>query len=423
MSLTRRALGGLALGAGAALAGCATDPARTLRVSFAPLYLRGLYEAVARAFQEAHPGLHIELDGSRNYEDLVQKTLREAIVDDLPDVSHQAMAQVRILADRGLALPLDSWIAADPGWSGLGYLERLRAFGEVGGKTAALPFALSTPVVFFNTALVAKAGGDPAAPPTTWAGILDLARRIRDRREPGVTSLYFDYASSNAFSLQSLIFGAGGAMTTPDERRPALDGPQGRAAMRLLAAFREAGQVDISREQASQAFGAGALGIFFSASSSLRSLREQAGDRFGVAMRAFPISAPGGKLPAAGNALTLMTRDPARQQMAWSYIRFVLSPEIQTLMARRTGYVPVSDLAIRSPRYLAGDYARDADAATAVRQLPDLTGWYAFPGANSIRITQGFTLHMQDVITGRASPDAALAAMSREATALMAQGV
>ena len=50
----------------------------------------------------------------------------------------------------------------------------------VGGKVAALPVALDTPVLFINQDLFRKAGLDPAAPPQTWAQVQTAAGKLYD---------------------------------------------------------------------------------------------------------------------------------------------------------------------------------------------------------------------------------------------------
>jgi multiple sugar transport system substrate-binding protein len=52
--------------------------------------------------------------------------------------------------------------------------------GKVNGKLYGLPVNASLPIMYFNTELVKKAGGDPQHMPDTWDGIIALARKIRE---------------------------------------------------------------------------------------------------------------------------------------------------------------------------------------------------------------------------------------------------
>ena len=50
--------------------------------------------------------------------------------------------------------------------------------GRFGGKIAALPFAVSTPILYYNSDLFPKAGLDPRKPPETWAELEQAAQRL-----------------------------------------------------------------------------------------------------------------------------------------------------------------------------------------------------------------------------------------------------
>ncbi len=416
---TRRQIAVLLAGAAASLAACSNRSSRTLRIGFGPLNQRAVQERIAKVFEAQHPGVSVELDGSRTFEELAQRTMRGAIVDDLPDLAFQGNANIRLLRDRGLTVGLDEFIGEDPTWSTAGYVRELQDFGRLAGETVALPFYLSTPVVFYNLKLVKMAGGDPENLPASWDGILALAQRIRATTRPDTLSVFYDYAASNGWGFQSMLFSLGGRMTTEDESAPAFGGREGAATMSLIAALHRAGQIDISREQALQAFAAGALGIFFSNCGYLPTLRLQAGDRFGVGIRPLPVDPVRGHVPAGGSSAVILAKDQNRRKLAWEYIRFALQPEVQTLLSQRSGSVPVNGIAITSPRYLAEYYAKDEGAAVSIKQIPQLTRWYAFPGPNSIRIYDGIKQHVQEVITGRVAPDIALAEMIQETQALM----
>jgi len=51
---------------------------------------------------------------------------------------------------------------------------------------------------------------------------------------------------------------------------------------------------------------------------------------------------------------------------------------------------------------------------TAVDQLPISVPWYAFPRANSVRVTQTVVNNLARVIEQRAAPEAVLVDMARE---------
>ena len=48
-----------------------------------------------------------------------------------------------------------------------------------------------------------------------------------------------------------------------------------------------------------------------------------------------------------------------------------------------------------------------------------LTGWYAFPGENGLKITDVIKDHIQSVISKEVTPEKALVAMTRDVQALL----
>jgi hypothetical protein len=80
-----------------------------------------MYEEVFHAFERANPDIKIALRAStRDSDELAQETLLSATVNDLPDLSIQAAARLRLLVDRHLPISIDQFIANDVEWSALG---------------------------------------------------------------------------------------------------------------------------------------------------------------------------------------------------------------------------------------------------------------------------------------------------------------
>ena len=88
-------------------------------------------------------------------------------------------------------------------------------------------------------------------------------------------------------------------------------------------------------------------------------------------------------------------------------------------MYKRQGYFPANTLPVDDPAMLKGYYDANPNQYTAVRQLPWLTGWYAFPGENGLKITDVINDHLQTVFDKSVAPQAALDAMTRDVQALL----
>ncbi|TKV74027.1 ABC transporter substrate-binding protein [Bradyrhizobium elkanii] len=393
-------------------------PQTTIRVSYASAPAKGLYQELARGFMEARPDIKVVLDSPAiDYDNLVQQTLRQNITRQLPDVSHQGLNQIRPLADRGIAVPLDSFIASDPDWEAIGVPETMTSLASYGGKTYALPFAISVPVLFYNADLVKKAGGDPDRLPSDWDGLIALGRKIAALGE-GISGLYVEY-TNNGWSFQTLVGSFGGRMMSEDDKKIAFDGPAGLQALQLLQRLGTEGQPAFNTDQARQAFRTGTLGILLTASSLLTGFQQSSAGNFVLKVGSLPVASPTAKLPAGGNGIVMLTDDPERQKAAWEYIKFAVGPAGQNVMVEATGYVPVNLAALNDPAGLGKFFDKHPEHRIATQRIAMMTGWFSFPGENNSKIIKTIEDHCYLVVSGKQNPAAALASLKTDVDALL----
>jgi multiple sugar transport system substrate-binding protein len=88
-------------------------------------------------------------------------------------------------------------------------------------------------------------------------------------------------------------------------------------------------------------------------------------------------------------------------------------------MVKATGYFPANTLPANDPKLLAPFYKANPNHLTAIAQMPVLTGWYAFPGDNGLKITDVIKDHLQDVVSQEVQPAVALTDMSKAVQALL----
>ena len=172
----------------------------------------------------------------------------------------------------------------------------------------------------------------------------------------------------------------------------------------------------MTRKQADQMFISGTVGMFFTSSRRLGNYQRAVGNRFRLGAIPLPAPSPDSRVPVGGGFLSMTTADPDLQQAAWSFMKFATGPIGQAIVVERTGAVPGNALAVDR---LADFYARNPQAKAGLDQLPIMTGWFTFPGPNAIKITEAIFEHLRSVITLRRSPDAVLADMRRDVTALL----
>ncbi|WP_372500785.1 ABC transporter substrate-binding protein (plasmid) [Tistrella mobilis] len=411
----------IAVATAAALPAAAAQPVElVIQYPYGELF-NETHTQIREAFAKIHPEITLTYRTPyAEYEEGTQKILREAVTNQLPDVTYQGLNRVRIMVDRGIARPLDGYIAAEKDFEAEGFHQAMYDIGTQNGHVYALPFAISLPITYWNLDLVRKAGGDPANLPTSWDGVIDMAKRI-DALGPDVNGISYVWDITGNWLWQAPVFAHGGTMLTADETKVAFDGAEGKSAMQTIARMvTEAHMPNLAQADARATFAAGKTGIYVTSTSDLTKTTNMIAGKFELKTHVFPDVTPGtGRLPAGGNVVMIVSKDDAKLDAAWQYVKFVTGPEGAAIMARTTGYMPPNKKA--NEVHLKDFYVQNPNHYTAVSQLPILTKWYAFPGENGLKITDVIKDHLNSVVTGAraAEPDAVLADMTRDVQRLL----
>ncbi|MEU4424710.1 extracellular solute-binding protein [Actinoplanes sp. NPDC024001] len=151
--------------------------------------------------------------------DLTNKALLAAQQDNSPDVLIVDNPVVSTLADAGVLTTTDELkvdtSAVEP---------NLLAAGQIGGKTYGIPIGANTLALYYNKAVLDKAGVDPASI-KDWAGLTAALEKVKATGKKGIT---FSAIGTEEGSFQFLpwFWGSGADLTQ-------LDSPQGVAALAL----------------------------------------------------------------------------------------------------------------------------------------------------------------------------------------------
>jgi multiple sugar transport system substrate-binding protein len=383
-----------------------------------PFIFKASYDAITEAFAKAEPSIRINYVTTPSYPEGAQMLLRQAATNQLPDLSFQGLNLLRVFAERNIAQDLGPLLARDGDPAAQGHTAALLGLARHNNYQAGLAYAASTAISFVNADLVRRAGFDPDNLPTDWDAHLRMAAAVK-ARAGGPDGMWFAWSE---WMFQTLLLSHGGAMMKPDESDIAFDGREGVATLRLHERMvAETAMPALNTNSAAQAFAAGRLGAFYWTTAVVRNFINSVGQNFDF--RTYPLPVVGGvangTLATGGAAGMITARDPARREAAWKFLRFATSAQGQALMVVNSGYVPCNQLAIDDPRWLAAFYRENPRFHAAVAQMPRMAPWFAFPGANGVRITEAITNNTSRVIERQATPEAALADMAGEVRRLL----
>lgn len=355
------------------------------------------FERIYPLFKKAHPDIDVKFRATYdNYEDATNTILREAVADKMPDVTFQGLNRQASLVEKGIAKSLEPFIAKEPNFSKEGYHEAMLDLGTFGGKVYGLPFAISLPVGYYNMDALRKAG--ISTPPKTWDEVVENCGKLRavGFKNP----LFWGWNITGNWFFQALMRSQGVPILSNGKFN--FDGPEGLAALETMKKlFRGCNMLNLPTGDAGKPFAAGEVAMHFWSTSAVGAIERAKGD-FELRTSEFPgMGSPPKGLPAGGNSAMLVStsEDPERVEAAWKFIKFVTSGEGAAVVAETTGYMPPN----KAANELLGEfYKNNPNKHTAVRQAGLLREWIAYPGNNSLAITQVIYDMIESIVTGDA---------------------
>ncbi|MDJ1637681.1 ABC transporter substrate-binding protein [Rhizobium rhizogenes] len=374
-----------------------------------PGFFKNVMDTISKKFMEENPDIKIQFAApSATYEEGIQTILRQAGTSEMPDVTFIGLNRLRMMDERNVAVDLGPLVQKDGNMAAQGFSDTILKLAQVKGKQVGLAFATSNPIMYYNADLVKAAGGNPDNPPKTWDEVITLAGKIKALGN-GVDGMDFRWQGDD-WMFSALLFGAGGKMLSDDESKVAFNGPEGQKAVALIQRFvKEGGMPVFTKAAGEQAFAAGKVGFEFQTTGALVNTVKNVGAKFDLRTAKIPLIDPvNGRLPTGGNAVVILTHDPVKEEAAWKFAKFAAGPYGASVVVPGTGYVPNNELAAKSAEYLGDFYKKNPLFQAGLSQMPVMIPWYAFPGANGVKVTQTIVDNLSRIVDGSTEPKEAL---------------
>jgi multiple sugar transport system substrate-binding protein len=176
---------------------------------------QGLWEDVIDGFEDANPGIHVELE-VQSWDNLESVISTKVQGGEAPDI-YNGGPFAGFASDELLYAAED--VTSPDTLSD--FQESFLANEQLDGTTYALPFIASARALFVNNALLAQAG--VAAPPTTWDELLDAATKVSALGN-GIAGYGMPLGSEEA-QAEAAVWLWGGGGTFGDESTITIDDP------------------------------------------------------------------------------------------------------------------------------------------------------------------------------------------------------
>lgn len=375
-------------------------------------------------FQKAHPTITIEAEGVA-VKDALTKVRTATAAGNPPDIAQIGWSKMAEAYQSLPIVPIQSIPSAEE-WKAHteGISKNILEATAHDGETVAMPYAVSTPTLFYNADLFRAAGLDPADPPETMAEVKADALAIVGAGA-GAEGVYFGAADpgKSDFLTQSLVDSNGGSLVSPDGK-VTLDQPEAVEALATVQDLTTSGaQPAVGVQDAMAAFNSGKLGMLLTSTAVLAGLDTAAKGKFELLTAGFPRFGDQPARPTySGAGLVVLSEDKAKQQAAWEFVKFMTGEEGGTITTKTIGYLPIRPALADDPKYLAGFFAEDDRLLPAMKQLETVTPYTSFPGehANEAVVTLQDKA-VEPIILRGADPETTLAAVADEIRSLVGE--
>jgi multiple sugar transport system substrate-binding protein len=340
-----------------------------------------------------------------------------------PDVVQTGLDMLRYLATGGLGAQNLTQIAGASSlaqeWGGANpYPTAIQHLGLINGNLYAIPWVLSTPVLFYNAALFTKAGLNPAKPPTTWAQVQTDALAIKKATgADGLSNCAAGEASSNVdWCTQAVIFSNGGAVESTDGKTLDWTSPATEAAVAELGQLGKSGaMVNLTSAQAVQEFTTGHLAMVINSSAIQSALLAEG--NINVMDTTLPSFGSQPSVPTnSGSALSILSKTSVKQQASWALIQYLTSSAAYEAITTQIGYAPLRTS-------LANDLGSGSAATVLtkpnIEQLNRLKAWQDYAGPNFGQVEKTLEDAVSAVAFQNQPAASALSTAQQQATSLL----
>lgn len=293
-------------------------------------------------------GVRVIPEYQGDYAAVHQKLQASWVAGNAPEVSVIEIASMGGFAKNGVIMPLDDHIKQhnvdmkdfQAGLMGNSYID---------GKTFGFPYLRSTPIMYMNTTLLAKAGLDTKGP-STWDEFEMYCRTLREK-----LGIYGASMHSYIWTFEGFMIQAGTQVINDEETECLIDSTAARDMAKffqqlikedLIRVYPGADGSKITADIMSQ----NAAMWFMSTANMTTNLGIAKENGFELNTCFMPKKVRYGTPTGGCNVVVVNLKDKDRREAAWEFIHWLTDTEQTALASSLTGYMPSRHSAISSSK-------------------------------------------------------------------------
>jgi sn-glycerol 3-phosphate transport system substrate-binding protein len=275
--------------------------------------------------------------------------------------------------------------------------------------------------LFYNKTAFKAAGLNPANPPTTFSEVEQMAKKLTKKDSSGKVTQYGFSMAIYGWYFEQLLVKQGMEYANNGNGRKGkateVIFDKNGAGLKVMKEWKKlvdsgyVGNYGRNTGDTQNAFVAGNTAMFINSTASLGAVLKSVGGKFEVGTAFLPKlnSTDKGGVSIGGASLWIMDKkDIAKQNSAWEFIKFMVSPDQQAYWNKNTGYFPVTKKAYDT-QTAKDNFKQYPQFWTAVYQLHSSTAESrgallgVFPEARAAIET-----NIEDMISNKQTPEEAV---------------
>ncbi len=372
---------------------------------------------LAAEFNATHPSITVTVQNYGNSDYALQKVLAAIAGGKPPDISYLYGSWAPNIATNPGVVTLNKLIASDPSFNWADFYPAERGAATVNGKIVGVPALVDNLALVYNKKLFAQAGLSPPTDSWTWSQFESAAEKLTDPSKKQFGWAYVNDASEDTvWRFWAMLWQAGGSILTPDGKKAAFDSSAGVKALTLLQTLAQHHSIylDNGSDNYIGVFTGGHIGMLWTGPWDLANITAS---KMSYGVRTLPGDLNHQTISGPDNWV-MFDNGSARRQAAWTFLKWLTSPQVDLKWSTMTGDLPVRASVTKLPGYRAfearypgvGVWVQNLNNATQTR--PALT---IYP-----KISAPVGQAVQAVLLGKAQPQQALAQAAQQVNGILA---
>nr|WP_239544357.1 ABC transporter substrate-binding protein [Virgibacillus halotolerans] len=278
---------------------------------------------------------------------------------------------------------------------------------SIDGKLNSMPFNVSVQLMFYNADLFEQAGLDPNDPPQTFGEIQADAETLTTGENMKGFSIPLDSSFiTNFFAVQDeLMYNNDNGRSGEAPTETYLNSPVGKEIYNWISDMNEAGtfgNYGRTWSNTQLAFSSGELAMYLDSSAVTGIWLDTLDFKLKAAPFPIPDDVEWVGENQGGSELWLSNQATEEEQEAgWEFIKFMVSPEVQSEWAASTGYVPVTpESAEISPLKEAYNENEQLKVGYDVLQETEPSDATAGPSIEQLEVTEQIAQSLENLVQG-----------------------